>query len=54
MTTPTAMTILNWLYLSSASWQPILENRSDPLQQSRAMRENQNHMCFSFSFTMYV
>ena len=31
-------------YLSVSDWQPILENRSDPLQHSRAIRESQNHM----------
>ena len=40
----TAITIFKWLYLSAASRQPILENRSDPLQQRRAIRESQNHI----------
>ena len=44
MTTPTAVTIFRWLYLSVSDWQPILESRSDPLQHSRAIRESQNHM----------
>ena len=44
MTTPTAVTIFRWLYLSVSDWQPILENRSDPLQHSRAIREIQNHI----------
>ena len=41
---PTAITIFKWLYLSRASRQPILEKRSEPLQQSSAMRESQNHI----------
>ena len=44
MTTPTAVTIFKWLYLSLASRQPIFENKSDPLQQSSAITANQNHI----------
>ena len=44
ITTPTAMTIFRWLYLSLPSRQPILEKRSLPLQHRRAVRESQSHM----------
>ncbi|MGN1170647.1 MAG: hypothetical protein ACI4SZ_03235, partial [Lachnospiraceae bacterium] len=35
---------------SRLSLQPIFEKRSEPLQQRRAMRANQNHMINTFSF----
>ena len=38
MTVPTAITIFQWLYVSSAR-EPILENRSEPLQNKMAVRE---------------
>ena len=50
MTTPTAMTIFRCASLSSSCWQPILLKRSLPLQQKRAMRENQNHIMFFLLF----
>ena len=46
MTTPTAMTIFRCASLSSASRQPIFENRSEPDQHSRAIRESQNHILY--------
>ncbi len=41
MTAPTAMTIFQWLYLSSGL-APILEKRSEPLQKRIAISERRN------------
>ena len=41
ITAPTAITIFQWLSLSSGR-EPILENRSEPLQNRMAIRENTN------------
>ena len=41
------MTIFKWLSRSSGSEQPILENRSEPLQQSSAASASQNHITFT-------
>ena len=51
ITTPTAVTILKWLYLSDLSAQPIFENKSDPLQQTNAIMEHQNHNIFLYLFS---
>ena len=45
MTTPTAMTIFQWLYVSSGL-APILEKRSEPLQKRIAIRERRNQFIF--------
>ena len=49
ITTPTAMTIFQWLYLSSGL-EPSLENRSEPLQNRIAIRERINHVICKTSF----
>ena len=54
ITRPTAITILRCAVLSSASRQPILENRSEPLQHSRAMTEYQNHIVCFLAFVLGV
>ena len=43
------MTIFQWLSLS-LGLEPILENMSDPLQHSSAIRESTNHMYVSLLF----
>lgn len=53
MTTPTAVTIFRWLYLSVSDWQPILENRSDPLQHSERSGKART-TCDFFSFYNYI
>ena len=50
MTTPTAVVIFRWACLSSASRQPILENRSEPDQHSSATMDSQNQVIFLVSF----
>ena len=49
MTVPTAMTIFQWLYLSSGL-EPILEKRSEPLQKRMAMSERRNQFTGKTSF----
>ena len=53
MITPTAVTILYWLYLSDASRQPILEKKSEPDQHSKAIMESQNQLMFLPQFQIY-
>ena len=50
ITRPTAITIFRCASLSSGSRQPILENRSEPDQQSSAISARTNHMVLFLSF----